>query len=283
MLYKSFSLVRAGLAGGKMKQWVQRVWKDIRQGQNVDVYLTILVCASLLFLDIFNKVSDPSALSSGILATLLLVALSTLNSRHTDQRLNLALDKFRRAQGSAEFFRQWDSNTVKPLLKSAQEISLLATSNFEFINEHSDQLKNLVGRGGLLRCILLDPDGNAVKMATQRLYGDKQKPEYLVSQINLSLQKLREIAASAANSECVQVAVVNYLPASVITVINPRSSDGVMFVTLNGFGHSSWARPNFVMHCEKDAKWFSFYNENIENLWMWPKLKRVNLSECTVF
>jgi hypothetical protein len=265
-----------------MKQYMQRVWKDIRQGQNIDVYLTTLVCASLLVLDIFNLVSDPSALSSGILATLLLVALSTLNSRHTDQRLNQALDKFQRGQGSAEFFGQWDNNAVKPRIKSAQEISVLATSNFEFINENSDQLKALVERGGLLRCILVDPDGNAIKMATDRLYGDKQRPEYLVSQINLSLQKLREIAASAAKPECVQVAVVDYLPASVITVVNPQSSDGVMFVTLNGFGHSPWTRPTFVMQREKDAKWFLFYNKNIENLWAWPKLKRINLSEGIV-
>jgi hypothetical protein len=262
-----------------MKQYIQRVWNDIRQGQNIDVYLTILVCATLVVLDIFGIVNDPSDLASGILATLLLVALSTLNTRHVDRRMDQALERFQHSGGSAEFFGQWDMNVVKSYLKGAQEIDLLATSGFEFVNGNADQLKVFVGRGGLLRCILMDPDGEVIRVATDRLYGNRQKPEYLVSQINLCIQKLREIAASAARPECVQIAVADYLPESVITAIDPQSPEGIMFVTLNGFGHSPGARPSFVLHREKDAKWFSFYNTHIENLWAWPKLKRVELSQ----
>ena len=63
------------------------------------------------------------------------------------------------------------------------------------------------------------------------------------------------------------------------TVVDPESPDGVMFVTLNGFGHSPWTRPTFVMHRDRDAPWFSYYYETLENLWAWRKLKRVNLAE----
>ncbi|MBN2004671.1 MAG: hypothetical protein JXA21_15045 [Anaerolineae bacterium] len=261
-----------------MKRYIQRMWADIRQGQNVDVYLTILVCTALIVLDIFNLVNDMNDLASGVLAALLLMALSTLNTRHVDQRLGQVLDQFQHSQRSSEFFGHWDMNAVKPHLKGAQEISLVLTGGFEFINSNADQLKVFVERGGLLRCILMDPDGEVIPMAMERLYGDKHKPEYLISQINLCIQKLKEIAISAAKPECVQVAVADYLLEFTLTAVDSQSPEGIMFVTLNGFGHSPGARPTFILHREEDAKWFSFYNANVENLWTWSKLKRIDLS-----
>lgn len=59
--------------------------KDLKERQNLDVYITLAVAFTVVCLDIFN-VTDQSAVSEAILATLALISVSLLiNRRETDE------------------------------------------------------------------------------------------------------------------------------------------------------------------------------------------------------
>ena len=62
-----------------MKSW-QSLWNDIRSGQNLDIYLTLLVSLTVMILGVVGIV-DQGIISSAILACLAVVAGSLLNNR----------------------------------------------------------------------------------------------------------------------------------------------------------------------------------------------------------
>ena len=59
---------------------VQEFITDIRNGENIDVYLTVLVCTVIVVLDVVG-VAQPSIVTAAILLTLGLLSLSTLSTR----------------------------------------------------------------------------------------------------------------------------------------------------------------------------------------------------------
>ena len=63
-----------------MLSFFKRIYQDVLEGQNLEVYLTLLVALVLLILDVFGLVS-PNIVAAGTLATLALLAYSTLNNR----------------------------------------------------------------------------------------------------------------------------------------------------------------------------------------------------------
>lgn len=68
---------------------VQEFIADIKKGENIDVYLTVLVCTVVVVLDLIGVV-QPSIVTAAILLTLALLSFSTLSTRKS-------LDKFENA------------------------------------------------------------------------------------------------------------------------------------------------------------------------------------------
>jgi hypothetical protein len=262
-----------------MKKYLKTIWNEIREGKNIDVYLTMLVCGMLLVLDIFGVVST-SIISSGILATLLLIALSTLSSRHTNQRVEATLANIEKSadkRSALEFFSEWDGRLFKQKLATAREISLFAIANYDFITSNSEELKQFLQRGGQLRYIYVEPDGEAIKMAADRGFGVEREPQHLPMLSAMSLRRLKEVAQEAPSQDSVKIKTIDYLPSSVITMVDHQEPSGVIFVTLNGFGQPFISRPSLTLNKQKDGKWFTFYQECFENIWQWTGCKDLDL------
>jgi len=262
-----------------MKRKITKVWNEILEGKNLDVYLTIAVCAILVVLDIFDLASA-STISAGILATLIVLALDILSRRHSDESIKKAFEEFAAFRGrisAANFFYVWDVNFLKQELASATEVDMLALGNYNLISQHSEEIHNVLLKGGRLRFIYIKPVGDALRMRAEGEIGIAHDPKHLFMQAVMSLQKAQEFAQSSHTIDSVQVRVIdNALPA-VMTMINPQDRDGRIYVTLNGFGVHYTSRPSFVLHKERDAQWYAFYQNTFEN--MWQCAEKIDLSE----
>ena len=67
-------------------KYLQAVWRDVRAGQNLDIYLTIIISAVIAILGIFQVV-DQTIISATVLAMLALVASTLLQNRRANDLL----------------------------------------------------------------------------------------------------------------------------------------------------------------------------------------------------
>ncbi len=247
-----------------MKKYILKAWNEIKNGQNIDIYLTLIVCFILLWLDILNLTSQETV-SSGILAVLLLLAFSTLNSRQINGDLQQVIHDMQVAQTSIGFFHEWNDATFNQYLISAKEINMLSISPYEFMTYNAEKLKELIKQGTTLKIIMLNPDGDSVKAASHIFYGAAQKDDYIPNQIRMTLQELQEIANDSVKSK-IQVRLIDFVPPYVITqIVNQNNS--TIFVTINGINQPFSSRPSFRLQRNSDGKWFDFYQKSFENSW----------------
>ena len=162
-----------------------------------------------------------------------------------------------------EIFSEWNSALVKERLKTAKEVCHQGVSSYAFLHDASDLLVELVRRGGTIRCIQIDPYGEAIQMAKLRAVGAEGRLDYIRSQIEAARQKLAEFSQQADSPDKVQFKVVDHLLEPVITIVDPELPDGTMFVTLNGFEQRLRSRPSFVLQRESTEQWFDFYYESL--------------------
>ncbi len=97
--------------------------------------------------------------------------------------------------------------------------------------------------------------------------------------IMMALKIMQEIAKSVKSIDNVQVKILDHLPNSILTIVDPEYSHGIIYVTLNGFGQQYLRRPSFILQKKQDGDWFKFYQETFENTWTSPMSEIVDLSK----
>jgi hypothetical protein len=62
-----------------------------------------------------------------------------------------------------------------------------------------------------------------------------------------------------------------------LTVVDSEAPNGIIFVTLNGFGQHFLTTPTFALTRQKDGKWFDFFRNSFESAWSNPKSKPLDV------
>lgn len=262
-----------------MKNIVHILPSDLRSGKNIDAYLTILLCAALLILDLLG-IGNGNVISAGILSTLLLIAFGYLQTRNSSDRVEGKLDEVSQGQSSAShFFRTWNNNYLKETIANANEICTIAVANYNFFNLNTEEIRSFLSRGGKLRCIFVKPDGEAVRMAETSGFGAEKSPNHLNTQILLAFESMMPLIQNAIKPENVEVKTIDHFPIAVISIVNPYDADARMFVTLYGFGQPYTSRPSFTLTRTKDHRWFTFYLESFENMWSSPACQSLEIEK----
>ncbi len=156
---------------------------------------------------------------------------------------------------------------------TARELSLLSIANYDFLQNNTEQLKDFLHRGGVIRSIYVKPNGEAIKIVAAGGHHEAtdRNPAHIEDRIRLSLAKLKEIAAEVDPNK-IQVKFVDLVPSVVLTMVDHQYDNKIMFVTLNGFREPYERRPSFVLK-DQDRKWFTFYKNCFENMWSYDDLK----------
>jgi hypothetical protein len=172
---------------------------------------------------------------------------------------------------------EWDADSFRKRLAIAKNICMISVSNYNLISDLSEEWRNFLKRGGQLRCIYVKPQGGALELAASRSTGVERDIEHLRKQYNMTIEAISDIAQSASQKNRVEVKAIDYLHGSVLTILDPGLSNGVAYVTLQGYGHHYTVRPSFILLKKEDEKWFNFFQEVFENMWFSEECELVEL------
>lgn len=242
-------------------KFLTEVWRDIKKGENLDLYLTILVALTLVLLNTIG-ITIQSLFLPLILTVLALLAIGTLGNRH---RIEMIFKKM--SEDTNKLFHQklpekLENEISKNILRSSNLIMIgvsLENSIYRYYQDFESKLK----KGDSIKIILVNPDNPACSMAATRqirpINEDTQRIRILHA-ID-ALKKLKE-----STSGDLEIRVIDDPLSYGGIVIDPETSHGLIFIWYYRYKTSQDNRPKIVLYPTNDY-WYSLYKEEILAIW----------------
>jgi hypothetical protein len=236
---------------------IQRVWNDIRSGENIDQYLTIVAAITLAILNLAG-VSLQTYLAPFTLAILALLAINSLGTRFRIDEL------FKKQSESVDtFFMDEFPPSYKVDFESADVLWLVGVSLHRTIKTNYKILEKKLRQGQSIRVLVINPKGAGIEIAVARNYahrGVEAKANDILYILEL-LSSLNEIAPQK-----LEVRTIKLPLAYGVTATNPATSSGKLYIEHYGFRISTDSIPRYVLK-SSDGRWYDFFKSEIEALW----------------
>lgn len=233
---------------------------DLRGGENIDLYLTVVAAVCLAALNLLGLVSV-STLSSLTLAILALLASTLLGNRRRIEKIHEGVAAM--SGRSQAFVEDWPSD-FSSRLSDAHSVWLTGTHHSSTLTAYHELLVNKLQNGGTLKVLLVAPHGAAYKMAAMRFPGRVGADQEL-ARIQSSLSILSELSAIAPGH--VEIRVIDFLIDYTVYALDMNLPNAIIFLERSTFKTSGGARkPKFVYH-KRDRRWFEHVEAEIKHLW----------------
>ncbi len=234
---------------------LKQVLDDIRQGENIDLYLIVVIALPLVVLNLLG-IALPTS-QPVILGVLTLLAVSTLANRRkletVVQKINQSIDDVL----LKEFPDSWKRD-----FETANEVWLIGISLARTITTYYPLMQDKLKAGAKIKVLIVSPVGLSHEILTQRVIRSVT-PEYHRQVLNSSLTdlcKLKEIAPSNMEIRTIDFA----LPFGVLGV-NLKSQEGVIYV--EHYPYKAKVDVPKMVFRPQTKYWYEFYSEQIEALW----------------
>lgn len=238
-------------------QILSRFWQDIRNFENLDLYLTVVLAIGLSILNLLGSASD-EYIPAVTLAVLGLLALTSLVNRHRIDDLHQTL-----TGSPTDLFLEDFPEDLKSNLESASELWLVGVSLHRTINFNYATLERKLRQGHRVRVLVVHPEGPGVEMAVSRNYTRKEVA-VTSNRIRDNLQLLCELRAIAPEHMTIRT-IQNPLSYGVVAT-NPDSATGSLYIEHYTFGVSPISMPRYVIRAQ-EGKWYDFFKQEVVSMW----------------
>jgi|YNPBryantNP2012_1023418.scaffolds.fasta_scaffold19505_1 hypothetical protein len=235
---------------------LKRIWDDIKKGENIDLYVTVVVAFGLVLLDLIGF-APQNWLSSIILAVLGLIAISTLGNRYRLEELSHKLTQ------SNELFLDEFPARLKDDFEAGTEVWLVGVTLARTVKTYYVAMERKIRKGHIIKVLLVHPEGPPIEMAETRIYG-RMDVQRTIGDIRNTLQDLCDLRAIAPDR--LQIRTIKNPLAYGAIAINPDSPLGVLYLEHYPYKVPGGSRPKLVLRAT-DGQWYEFFREEIRILW----------------
>jgi hypothetical protein len=237
--------------------WIEKIVQDIRRGENIDVYATIVVTLALVVLEVLEVISQDLLIST-TLGVLTMIAIMNLANRNKLELINEKLKNDRQ-----ELNEKFPSRFTHHI-ENASELWLTGVHHSSIMTEYYHSFEKMLNQGGSLKVIVVDPDGAACEMTAMRFAGHVH-PEQERTRTRANLEILQQLAKSAP--ERVEIRIIDYLFEYNAFLIDPYSSDGIVYVQRYTFKIMGGARKPKFVYRPKDGRWYDLIRSEVLAIW----------------
>ena len=241
---------------------IKRVWSDIKKGENIDYYLTIVISVVVGIAGLFGLAKDQIAPLT--LAVLALLAFAGLKSRYLSEELSQKLGKRLAADLSIDEIFEYSAPVLRERLKKANKIyhngiSLVGTSDGLL-----DVFSSCLIGGGDIRLLLVDPysESGSLEVTAQR-FEKHQDVHKLKREIEHALDNFSILAKSKTNK--FQLRLFSAVPPYGIWIIDYGTPQAEIWVSFYSFRHK--IEPVLHLLPNKDKTLFDFFSSQFETMW----------------
>ena len=235
---------------------LHRIWQDFRQGENIDLYLTIMGSIVLAALNIVNVVL-PSWITSLNLSVLALLSLAILGNRYRIERI---LEKITARNGL--LLMEFPDDVARDIEKS-KELTILGVGLSRTLRVHYSRFLEKLQRGDTIRILLVNPDSPACDITAMREYAPTT-PDGQRAAIRRSLSMLYELSQQTAGQ--LEIRLADHPLAFGAIVGDPETSQGVLYLWHYGFKTRDANRPKMILR-PVDGYWYELFKEEVASIW----------------
>ena len=268
-----------------MFKFLDKVFQDIREGQNLEVYLTLVVVLVLLLLDVFGVVST-EAVAAGTLATLALLAYSTLTNREQMQHLvdtsaaiQAVAEQAISGKPKADDFFWREKRFLERDFAEASFIGIVGVTLSRTVRDYGDILESRLASDACIRFIMIDPASPAVRQAMLRSKGIGES--FYKDLLRPTIDRICNLADLAESSGTVELGLLPYAPSFGLILIDPHEPYGRVIVEV--YQHRSSAfNPTFDLNAQRDSRWYKFFLEQFDLLWESCEERNRTAADCQI-
>lgn len=253
-------------------KFLRRAIEEIKQGENIDLYLTVIAAFVVVGISIFG-IATSNIISSVTLAILGLIAIATLKNRHEFGEAIQGLAELRGNAHAGDFFLS-EKMISDQSFATADTIFLLGMTLSRTTREYIYVLGQRLVAGANIRIVILDPTMDSLLEQLALRSTGKTSVQYWRSRIE-AVQTIIHIIAETPDAKGVlEVGYLPYIPSFGFTIVDPDEPDGMCFVEL--YHHES-AKPNpaFQLRIGTDADWYKFFQEQADILWKSCRIEKI--------
>lgn len=236
-----------------------QIWEDIKQGENIDLYVTVPIAISLAILNIIGAVSA-QLLEPITLIILSLIAISLLGNRNSVKTLTRQI-----AQNADTVFYREFPVSFKRDLEEAKEVWLVGITLTDTIRNNYPILEQKLRIGHRIKVMLVHPDSPAIEMAEYRNYRrtDILRARREARDSLNDLCNMRKVAVAPNNLE---VRTIQHPLSYAAFGVDLESSSGTLYISHFAFRIEPGSEPKFVLRV-RDGHWYDFYRRELYNMW----------------
>jgi hypothetical protein len=248
---------------------LRHIWRDLRHGENVDLYPVIVISLVATVLSQLGLASQKLIVSL-LLALVGLLAIAMLVNRRQNEQLTTMLSKLEDSTVlSQRFLRKEDRvDEVARRIRMAREVWLWGTTLSAHIPALEEVIRSNLEGGLVLRVLLVQPHSSAVSMAAFR--AGRKTDSDLDSDLQRNLNRLSSMSSAGR----LEYRVIDYLGPYVLYIFDPSTDGGHAIVRLANFRGSTFDRPMFELNADSDSVWFAYFRREFEAVWEaaspWP-------------
>jgi hypothetical protein len=254
-----------------MLKFLEKVFQDIYKGQNLEIYLTLVVALALLLLDIFG-IASTEAVAAGTLATLALLAFSTLENREQMQHLadtstatQAVVEQVVSGKPKAGDFFWKRRRSLEGDLARARFIGIAGITLSRTVRDYLDDFEKRLQSGACVRFIVIDPASLAPRQVMLRSKGGVRDFFY-ADLVRTTIERICILTELDDSSGTVELGLLPYAPSFGLFLIDPHEAHGRIIVEI--YQHKSLAfNPTFELNAQRDARWYKFFREQFDLLW----------------
>lgn len=235
---------------------LKRIWQDIRRGENIDLFVTVIVAIGLAVLNLLGLA--PASLIGPLTLTVLgLLAVATLGNRY---KLEESLAQLN--QNHTELFQETQPVGLESDLQQARELWLVGVTLSRTLNTYYNLLESKLARGHTLRVLLVHPDGHGAEMLALREY-KRHSVTRIRHLIHNSLEDLCGLQQHFSNLE---VRVIDYPLGFGGVLVNPETPNGRLYLEHYPFKVPGGSLPKFTLTVG-DGRWYQLFKQEVETIW----------------
>ena len=240
-------------------RFLQVFWNDIRRGENIGLYATVVVAFGLAVANLLEVVAG-GLLGTVTLSVLGILVVSTIHTRH--MLLEISLDTSMDSRPNLKHRSQLIPFETGG--RDASEIVVLGFSPASAIQRNVGFFSRKLKDGCNLRFLMMHPTSNSAVDTFQQLYPFTD----VRTDIYAALKTLRYLTDSPgkSNGKCEVKLSSVYIPFG-IAAFDPGKATGFMTVEPYLYRVSAGDRAHLALRRDTDEEWFDFFFRQFQQLW----------------
>lgn len=243
---------------------LRRIRAELSAGENLELYVTVLLAFGLAALGMFDVVGD-KVLVAATLATLALLATGTLGSRRRVEDLSDLVRAQKAGVPSAEDFFTKDKPGLRDQVRDARDVRILGVTLSRTIRNVIDELQQAVRDGAVIKVALIDIQTDAPAQAAARSTISSQ-PGVFENRLRPTIDLLVELTRTPGATGRVEVRFLPFVPAFGLVLLDAQRAEGRIYVDV--YSHkSAGGDAVFALAPHRDGQWYPHYEAEFERVW----------------